>query len=57
MSYTIDRVLEGVARGLDHDGHLLVERDDGSIETVRVGDVTVVREVPKERGECGAPGH
>ncbi len=41
------RVLEpgneylGIARGIDKDGQLLVEREDGSIETVYAGEVSV----------------
>jgi BirA family biotin operon repressor/biotin-[acetyl-CoA-carboxylase] ligase len=35
---------EGTTRGLDPDGALLVETDDGTIRTVRAGDVMAVRE-------------
>ena len=37
------RELVGVARGIDDAGRLLVERDDGSLESVAVGDVVHVR--------------
>jgi BirA family biotin operon repressor/biotin-[acetyl-CoA-carboxylase] ligase len=40
---------EGTTRGLDPDGALRVETDDGSIQTVRAGDVTSVREQYRER--------
>ncbi|UFS69829.1 biotin--[acetyl-CoA-carboxylase] ligase [Geomonas sp. RF6] len=36
-----DRVLQGVARGVDQFGALLVERPDGAVETVLSGDVTL----------------
>ncbi|HEX7318273.1 MAG TPA: biotin--[acetyl-CoA-carboxylase] ligase [Pyrinomonadaceae bacterium] len=34
---------EGTTRGLDHDGALIVETDEGTIRTVRAGDVMGVR--------------
>jgi BirA family biotin operon repressor/biotin-[acetyl-CoA-carboxylase] ligase len=34
---------EGLARGIDHEGRLLVECDDGSTQTVASGDVTILR--------------
>lgn len=34
---------EGSAQGVDHDGALRVQRDDGSMATVHAGDVTVRR--------------
>jgi BirA family biotin operon repressor/biotin-[acetyl-CoA-carboxylase] ligase len=37
------RELVGVARGVDAAGRLLVERDDGAVESVAVGDVVHVR--------------
>lgn len=35
--------LVGTTRGLEHDGSLRVETDDGNVKTIRAGDVTVVR--------------
>jgi BirA family biotin operon repressor/biotin-[acetyl-CoA-carboxylase] ligase len=36
--------LEGITRGVEDDGALRVETDDGEIRTVRAGDLTVVRQ-------------
>jgi biotin-(acetyl-CoA carboxylase) ligase len=33
----------GITRGLDRDGALRVETDDGQIRIVRAGDVTALR--------------
>jgi len=38
-----DGILIGTTRGLERDGSLRVEIDDGNIKTIRAGDVTVVR--------------
>jgi BirA family biotin operon repressor/biotin-[acetyl-CoA-carboxylase] ligase len=38
-----DEVLEGTTRGLESDGALRVETDQGSVRIVRAGDVTAVR--------------
>ena len=40
-----EETFEGITRGLDPDGSLLVETDTGETKTVRAGDVTAVREV------------
>ena len=37
---------EGTTRGLDPDGALRVETRDGTLRTVRAGDVTALRQVP-----------
>jgi BirA family biotin operon repressor/biotin-[acetyl-CoA-carboxylase] ligase len=39
--------LEGVALGIDGDGALLIERDDGTQERVVAGDVTIAKEGPR----------
>lgn len=39
---------EGFTRGLEPDGSLRVETDDGQLETIRAGDVTAVRGVNRE---------
>ena len=44
-----EETFEGTTRGLDPDGALRVETDDGTIQTVRAGDVTAVREVKQNR--------
>jgi BirA family biotin operon repressor/biotin-[acetyl-CoA-carboxylase] ligase len=38
-----DGSLVGTTRGLERDGSLRVETDDGDVKTIRAGDVTVVR--------------
>jgi BirA family biotin operon repressor/biotin-[acetyl-CoA-carboxylase] ligase len=38
-----EETLEGVTRGLEPDGALRVETDEGEVRTVRAGDVTAVR--------------
>jgi BirA family biotin operon repressor/biotin-[acetyl-CoA-carboxylase] ligase len=38
-----DGLLIGITRGLESDGSLRVETDDGKVKTIRAGDVTVVR--------------
>ena len=38
-----DGSLVGTTRGLENDGSLRVETDDGEVKTIRAGDVTVVR--------------
>jgi BirA family biotin operon repressor/biotin-[acetyl-CoA-carboxylase] ligase len=38
-----DGGLVGTTRGLERDGSLRVETDDGNVKTIRAGDVTVVR--------------
>ena len=38
-----DGSLVGTTRGLESDGSLRVETDDGEVKTIRAGDVTVVR--------------
>jgi BirA family biotin operon repressor/biotin-[acetyl-CoA-carboxylase] ligase len=38
-----DDILVGTTRGLERDGSLRVETDDGNVKTIRAGDVTVVR--------------
>ena len=38
-----DKEFEGITRGLESDGALRVELDDGEIKVVRAGDVTAVR--------------
>jgi BirA family biotin operon repressor/biotin-[acetyl-CoA-carboxylase] ligase len=52
-SYAFDRrvrvslnteVFDGTTRGLESDGALRVETDDGKVRTVRAGDVTALRE-------------
>lgn len=40
-----EEIFEGVTRGLDPDGALLIETDVGTHRTVRAGDVTAVRRV------------
>jgi BirA family biotin operon repressor/biotin-[acetyl-CoA-carboxylase] ligase len=37
-----DRDTEGLATGIDEDGALLVHRDDGKVERVLAGDVTIL---------------
>ena len=37
-----DRIVSGVARGIDRDGALLVDKEDGAIERIIAGDVTPV---------------
>jgi BirA family biotin operon repressor/biotin-[acetyl-CoA-carboxylase] ligase len=44
-----EETFEGVTRGLDADGALLVETDEGTTRTVRAGDVTSVREQSRGR--------
>ena len=39
----VDGSLVGTTRGLESDGSLRVETDDGEVKTIRAGDVTVVR--------------
>lgn len=39
-----DRVLTGVATGVDEAGRLLLRRDDGVVETIAVGDVIHLRD-------------
>jgi len=39
----VDGNLLGTTRGLESDGSLRVETDDGEVKTIRAGDVTVVR--------------
>jgi BirA family biotin operon repressor/biotin-[acetyl-CoA-carboxylase] ligase len=41
---------EGLTRGLDSDGALRVETEEGTVRIVRAGDVTAVREVKQNRG-------
>ena len=43
-------VLEGVATGIDADGALLVARDDGTVERVVAGDVTIAKDPPAAAG-------
>lgn len=43
-----EETFEGTTRGLDPDGALLVETDDGTSRKVRAGDVTAVRRVVEE---------
>jgi BirA family biotin operon repressor/biotin-[acetyl-CoA-carboxylase] ligase len=38
-----DSILVGTTRGLEWDGSLRVQTDDGKVKTIRAGDVTVVR--------------
>ena len=45
---------EGTTRGLDPDGALRVETDDGTIRIVRAGDVTAVREARVQTPQSGA---
>jgi len=40
-----DKVLEGIFKDMDADGALLLQLPDGSIRTVRTGDVHLVKEV------------
>ena len=44
-----EETFEGTTRGLDPDGALRVETDDGTTRTVRAGDVTSVREQNRGR--------
>jgi BirA family biotin operon repressor/biotin-[acetyl-CoA-carboxylase] ligase len=44
-----EETFEGTTRGLDPDGALLVETDEGITRTVRAGDVTSVREQNRGR--------
>ena len=44
-----EETFEGTTRGLDPDGALRVETDEGTIRTVRAGDVTAVRKQNRER--------
>ncbi len=37
-----DRIVSGIARGIDRDGALLVDKEDGAIERIVAGDVTPV---------------
>jgi BirA family biotin operon repressor/biotin-[acetyl-CoA-carboxylase] ligase len=37
-----DRIVSGIARGIDRDGALIVEREDGALERIIAGDVTPV---------------
>ncbi len=49
-----DGVLEGLARGIDREGRLIVELDDGAIHNVASGDVTIIKEeglVPRGKGQ------
>jgi BirA family transcriptional regulator, biotin operon repressor / biotin---[acetyl-CoA-carboxylase] ligase len=48
-----EETFEGLTRGLEADGALRVETDDGNIRTVRAGDVIAVR--PDERNLYGFP--
>jgi BirA family biotin operon repressor/biotin-[acetyl-CoA-carboxylase] ligase len=48
-----EETFEGLTRGLEADGALRVETDDGNIRTVRAGDVIAVR--PDERNAYGFP--
>lgn len=43
-----DGTLAGIARGADREGALCVERDDGAIERVHAGDVSLRRAVRQE---------
>ena len=36
-----DAVYEGYAEGVDDDGSLLIRRDDGSVQTLAAGEVTL----------------
>ena len=36
-----DAVYEGYAEGVDDDGSLLMRRDDGSVQTLAAGEVTL----------------
>ncbi len=38
-----DTIIEGVSRGMENDGALIVETDAGELKTVRTGDVTRLR--------------
>ncbi len=40
----MDEVVEGVAERLDLDGALLLKKEDGSIEKILAGDVTILKE-------------
>jgi BirA family biotin operon repressor/biotin-[acetyl-CoA-carboxylase] ligase len=44
-----EETFEGTTRGLDPDGALRVETDEGTIRTVTAGDVTAVRDVKQKR--------
>jgi BirA family biotin operon repressor/biotin-[acetyl-CoA-carboxylase] ligase len=35
--------LEGLAQGVDDEGRLIIQRDDGALRTVAAGDVTIVK--------------
>ncbi len=39
-----DTVIEGIAESVKEDGRLLLRREDGSLEHITVGDVTVLKE-------------
>lgn len=38
-----EEILEGTTRGLEHDGALRIETDNGEMKTLRAGDVSAVR--------------
>jgi biotin-(acetyl-CoA carboxylase) ligase len=40
----LDQVLFGTAKGIDHDGALLLEDDHGTLQRVIAGDVTLVNQ-------------
>lgn len=42
----VGEMIEGVSRGLEPDGALRVETDDGEVKVVRAGDVSSVRAAP-----------
>ena len=44
-----EETFEGTTRGLDADGALRVETDEGTVRIVRAGDVTALRQVIEER--------
>ncbi len=48
--------LHGEARGIDHDGALLVARADGRIERVLAGDVTLSARPPAAEASAPSPG-
>ncbi|HAK59049.1 MAG TPA: biotin--[acetyl-CoA-carboxylase] ligase [Nitrospiraceae bacterium] len=49
-----DGVIEGLARGIDREGRLIIELDGGAVHNVASGDVTIVKEegpVPRGKGQ------